>query len=542
MADRPYKIKGINDDDELLYIGSLFRHSYSTDWHLQVRFKKSDKRSVLASLIPDLVVGRTYNTTGEITVTEQSEQFTWSKIVGNRSGIQLNLESVAGVNRYERYFLLKNGDEYLAFPQLELARVLFIQNSKMFHYTLEPIALGIDFQYYQPSKDILIIEVCDSAQLSKSQFERLFNPNKFAYTLRDTEGNNSFLSINKSFLENRRDYKDEDGRLSTWWKFSFSAPKLKGSVLTISTHESTGIHNLKKVRVVTEIQSITNVPHSLPQDITYISKKWLKTSVANVSDNDNSSGITTPDYYEIDDQQSASSFLPEKIVRSHGNNEFSLEPKRQAKTLTAKSKLKLIAKDVDGSDVEISEAQIASTDLRSLLGSATPVVTSTNTSDEIDSSAFVAFESMVNIIKQHRNLELTEYSVRRLHKVGRSQNHWKKVGNRPRCAAVAHFRHAVNLSSYSLIEIDLTDFFPPRKLSTLLFKYDCLDEARLRVDPILSAFVAKSLKWPTKYFQDNHIKANFINHPQNLNVSISDSQGDLILNWAKNSVEKMRML
>lgn len=531
------------DNDELLFVGSLFRHSHSTDWHVQVRFKRSKKKSVLASLIPDLVVGRIYNPTSNVTITKKNEKFTWSKIVGNKTGKELNLESIADANRNERYFLLENDGEYLAFSQLELARVLFIQNSKMFHYTLEPISLGIDFQYYKPTEKNLIIEVCDSAQLTKSKFERLFNPTKLAYTLRDPKGNESFLSIKNNFLKYRFDHKDEDDRFSTWWRFGFDAPELDGSLLTISTHKSTGLHNRKKVKVVNEIQSITNIPHSLPQDISFISKKWLKTSVSEASDNGNNSTIIEPDHYEIDDQQSASSFLPEKIVQAQSNNEFSLDPARQAQTLSAKGKIRLIsndANDANDGDIEISDIQIANTELSALLGIASPVVTSANTSEKTDDSAFVAFESMVNLINKGTKLELAEYAVRKLHKVGRSRLQNKRVANIPRCAAVAYFRNSVNLKSYSLIEIDLTDYGGEKKLSTLLFKYNCLDEARIRVDAILSAFVANSLNWPRKYLKDNNIITYFIRHPIGLDVTLNDGQRDLIMVWAKNTVEKMK--
>lgn len=540
MADRPYKIKGVDNNDELLYIGSLFRHAYSTDWHLQVRFKKSEKKSVLASLLPDLVVGRTYNSTSEISTTSNTEDFTWNKIVGNKSGSELKIKNIGDAKRNERYFLLKNEDEYLAFPQLELARALFIENSKMFHYALEPISLGIDFKYYKPTQDNLIIEVCDSAQLTKNQFERVFNPNKLAFTLTDAKAHVAFLSINNNFLNYRFDKKEKGDRLSTWWRFGFDAPALNGSRLKVFTNELTGTFNHRRVRVINEILSITNIPHDLPQNIVFTSKKWLRTALTKVTDSDNDLAIVAPTHYEIDDQQSASSFLPEKIIRAQGNHEFSLDPIRQAKTLTAKGKIRLIFNDANDREVEISDVQLASTELPSILGDATPVVTSTNTSDEASSSAFIAFKSMIDLIQQHKHLELTEYAVRKLHKVGRSRLHKMKVGNSPRSVAIAHFSHSITLTSYSLVEIDVSD--TDKKLSTLIFKYNCLDQARMRLDPILSAFVAKSLSWPRKYLQENNIFADFITHPTGLNITAIDDQGDLIMIWANNTLKKMRAL
>lgn len=537
MADSKYKIKGIEENDELLYIGSLFRHAYSADWHIQVRFKKSQKKSVLASLISELVVGRIYNPTSEVTFAKCDETFFWSKIVGNKSGIDLKLTSIAKAKRNERYFLVKDDYAYIAIPQLELARALFLQNSKMFHYALEPISLGIDFQSYSPDEENLIIEVSESAQLSKYQFERIFNLNKLSYTLADRQGRDSFLSISSNFLKYRFDTTGDRKQVSTWWKFGFDVPNLTGSVLDVSTYESTGVHKGEKVRVVREIHSINKVPHSLPENIQFFSKKWLRTLTGNTSDDGCAPISLVPEEYEIDDQQSANSFLPERIVHTQGCNEFSLGPSRQAKTLTAKSKIRVIS---DDAEYEISGSELASTEIPSLLGTATPVVTSTNTSDKQDESTFLAFKNMVNLVHQDISLNLPEYTVRKLHKVGLSRVHRKKVSKILRCAAVAHFRDESSLESYSLIEIDLSDYGSQKSLSTLLFKYSCLDEARLRVDAILSAFVANSLNWPRQYFLDNHIKAGFINHPSGLEMVTSEEIQALIQKWANSVISKIQ--
>lgn len=191
----------MEDNDTLIYIGSLFRHEYSADWHVQVRFKKSNKRSVLASLLPDLVIGRTYNRTDESGTESPSKKIKWSRIVAHASGKELGLSPPKNLNRNERYFILSHGEVYLAIPQLELARVLFLQNSKMFHYAIDPVALGIDFQYFTPDQQNLLVEVNDSAQLSRSRFNQLFNQSKLAYTLCDDSGKKRFYQSKQAYLK-----------------------------------------------------------------------------------------------------------------------------------------------------------------------------------------------------------------------------------------------------------------------------------------------------------------------------------------------------
>ena len=539
MANSPYKIRGVEENDELLYVGLLFRHAYSADWHVQVRFKNSEKKSVLASLIPDLAVGRLYNSTNGAIPSKRSHIFYWSQIVANVTGTDLKLKKYGKSFRNERYYLLKNKAEYLAIPQLELARVLFLQNSKMFHYMIEPVALGIDFRLYNSDGKSLIIEVAETAQLTKSQFNRIFDHNKLAYTLGDDGGRDAFLSIYNNFQQFRSDLVGNNKQTTTWWAFGFSAPDLSNSLLKVLTHDSVGTYKTKRVKVVTEVQSITRVPHALPDDITFFCKNWLRTSLRDKSSADNSSASLIPESYEIDDEQTASSFLPEKIVQAQGVHEFSLEPFRQSKTLTAKGKIRVF---VDESEIDISGVEIASTDLPSLLGNATPVVISKNTNSEEDETAFEAFKAMVHYVEKISTLSLSECSARRLPKIGKSRLHRKFKGKSPRFAVVAHFREIDSLSSYTLIEIDLSDYLTERKLSTLLFKYSCLDEARARVDAILTALVEKSLSWPRSYFKNNHIEAGYIKHPTGLDVTLNGDQVELISSWAKQTINKMKQL
>ena len=140
---------------------------------------------------------------------------------------------------------------------------------------------------------------------------------------------------------------------------------------------------------------------------------------------------------------------------------------------------------------------------------------------------------MVQRVVQSNNFNLVSYEIRRLHKVGYSRIHKKKPGGGPRLAAIAHIKSASSLESYSLIEIDLSDFATKRSLSTLVFKYSCLDEARGRVDPILSALVAQSLHWPRDYFKTNKIRTMFINHEPGLSPLQTDGRDLKIKAWAE---------
>lgn len=536
LAEKQYKIKGLKDNDELLYIGLLFRTSHSADWRIQVRFKKSSIKSIPASLIPDLAVGRIYNAVDIEPKAKESLSFDWKGNVRKSSGEYLQLPPVGKITRYERYSIVEDNEGYLAIPQLELARVLFIQNSKMFHYALEPVALGIDFHSFRPDHKNLFIHVTPSAQLTKSQFERVFNPNKLAYTLADKNGVDSFLSISENFREFRYDTKEGNKEtFTTWWAFGFVPPELNGCSLTVTLQSCTGKYKSKDVRVVQEILAISNVPHLLPEKIHFISQEWLKASVRQQT-TDNSKEAVGVEHYEIDGEQSASSFLPEKIVQAKGNMEFSLHPKRSAATVSRNGKIRLVSPNAER---EVSGSQIATTDLPSILGTATPVVTSSNTSGPADISVFEGFRMMFEQVLKLVQLQHAGYEIKTLHKVGNSKRHLKKTDNSPRQAAIAHLRNPTTLESFTLIEIDLSDYVK-RPLSTLLFKYGCLDEARGRVDAILSALVAKSLKWPSDYLDANDITSKFVSHPPGFNANTSSTNAQLIKKWAKRTTDVLK--
>jgi hypothetical protein len=538
LAEKQYKIKRLEDNDELLFIGPLFRTSHSADWRIQVRFKKSPKKSVLASLIPDLAVGRLYNATHMEPNSHESLSFDWKGIVGNSSGEYLQLPQVDKLKRNERYFIVEDDDGYLAIPQLELARVLFIQNSKMFHYALEPVALGIDFHSFKPDHKNLLIHVTPSAQLTKSQFERVYNPNKLAYTLADKNGVDAFLSISKNFCQYRLDKKESNKEtFTTWWTFGFEPPTLNGCSLTVTLQSCTGQYKNSDVRVVQEILGISNVPHSLPENIHFFSQDWLKASVKQ-QPSDNDKDAVGVEHYEIDDEQSASSFLPEKIVQAKGNMEFSLQPKRSAATLSRNGKIRLLSQDTER---EVSGREIATTDLPSILGTLTPVVTSSNSSEPADISVFEGFKMMFEQVLEIMQFQHAGYEIKTLHKVGNSKLHRKKTDNSLRQAAIAHLRNPTTLESFTLIEIDRSDD-PNKSLSTLIFKYGCLDEARSRVDAILSAQVAKSLSWPRDYLQANDIKSEFVNHPTGFDPNTSSTDAKLVKRWARNTIDALQRI
>lgn len=538
MAGKKYKIKGVEDNDQLTYIGSLFRHAYSADWHVQVRFKKSQKRSVLASLLPDLAVGRTYNLTDAPKSKQKMTSFNWSNLVSKGTGEDLNLPAIPDIYRNEQYFVLEKKQSYLAIPQIELARVLFLQNSKLFHYALDSIALSIDFQSFQPDDKNLLIEINSTAQLSKNRFEQLFNLSKLAYTLFDKSGKASFLSIAQNLLKNRFDTTNKNGDLSTWWAFSFNVPKLNYSKLKASLYTSPNRWKGKTLHVVTEISSLTQVPNSLPENIHIFSRDWLKISVQQGKDDSTEQG-SSPEYFEVNDAEAANSFLPEKIIQSQGESVFELNPKRKIETLTTKKKIHLV---VDCIESDVADTESANTDLPTLLGTATPVVTSSNTEDEADKSAFDVFKSMVQAVDNVCSVSLVSYEIRRLHKVGSSRLQKLKNGGGPRFAAIAHFKSQSALESYSLIEIDLSDYGSKKPLSTLLFKYSCLDEARCRVDAILSALVGNSLQWPRAYFKSNKIVTAFIKHKPGLTSLSVDNANLKIGAWGTdvcNSINKI---
>lgn len=546
---KKYKIKGIEDNDELLYLGKLFRPPNKADWYIQVRFKNSEIKSVLASLIPDLAVGQQYNRTENAQSPTQITTFAWRKIVGNKSGVDLQLPPVDGIKRFERYLIVETNKGYVAIPQLELARILFLQNSKTFHYALEPTSLAIDFYTFTPDSENLIVQVNPTAQLTKGQFERIFNANKFAYTLADKAGRKAFLSINENFLKYRKSIKGKTASnrdtYTTWWTFGFDAPTLHGCVLSAKVLKYGGIFGQNPIQIVSEITSLSKVPHSLPETIRFVSRDWLTTTVKKSDDTKREEG-STPELYEIDDEQSASTFLPARIVESKSSSEFSLEPSRSANTLTKSGKIRLVVNDTER---EVSGSDIASTDLPDILGLAVPVSTSSNTSDMADVSVFDKFREMVNIIAQKPHFALAGFETKQLSKVGHSRVHLKKPNKAPRLAAIAHLRDTSTLESFTLIEIDLSDYIAgdncskdTKHLSTLLFKYGCLDEARSRVDPILLSLVDNSLNWPREFLTKNKIKSAFARHPPSLSSLPFSMSKQLIIKWANDTIKTINRI
>lgn len=504
---------------------------------IQVRFERSDKRSVPAALLPDLVVGRRYNLTQNVNDEEFdstvafSTDIEWSKIIGNKSGKELGLPQIdKSTFRNERYVLIHVDGKVYAFPQIELARVLFLQNSKMFHYAIDKVSLGIDFQYLKNDSENLVINVGEHVQLSKSYFESIFNKNKLAYTLHEKSGLKSFESISNNYIKYRF-YNNETSEL--WWTFGFNLPSLWGAQMGIRgiKHE----HNEQTYFIVEEIESIGRIPHKLPENIEFFSTRWKTSNVIpgdNLAINQNAQQT-----YVIDEGESASSFLPQNIVRSQTASQFSLEPSRNTKITTSKKKLLVTINKSDGEGTsEDEKEQTGSLGLRDILGNATPITTSSNSEDiDKESDFYKNFEGMVRAICEYSGCKLNHLDVIALPYVKGFKLY--KKGNRARCAGVAHLVSKSSLTTYTLIEIDISDK-PLRALSTLLLTFNSIDHARAVVISVLEGLVYKSLAWPTEYIDSEGMNSAKLTHPQKLDELSEAEKKRAFNNWAINVCKK----
>ena len=100
-----------------------------------------------------------------------------------------------------------------------------------------------------------------------------------------------------------------------------------------------------------------------------------------------------------------------------------------------------------------------------------------------------------------------------------------------------------------MIEIDLSDYIAAdncskdtKHLSTLVFKYGCLDEARSRVDPILLSLVDNSLNWPREFLKKNKIKSAFARHPPSLSSSPFNMNKQLVTKWANDTIKTINRI
>ncbi|MDO7085155.1 Tn7-like element transposition protein TnsE [Pseudocolwellia sp. AS88] len=542
MVDSAYKIKGVEENDQLLYIGGIFRFFGNSEWYVQVRFSKSKKKAVLASLIPDLCVGRYYNVTDIFDTQAKSKKIIikWSDVKARANGKTLGLNPINGLNRNEKYFLLQKKNAWLAIPQLELARSLFLQNNKMFGYALSPVALNIDFRRANVSQSNLMIEVMDSVQLSKGQFEKCFNATQLAYTLCDSSALSSFISIHENFRLKQNTSK-VDGCKVTWWNFCFNLPNLKKVKMELLLSEHISTYQGQNLYIANEIKSIIGIPHNLPVEIEFISQKWAKVSVSQSTLNEEK--LEVAGEFIIDDEQGASSFSPTKIISSNGIGTFSLSPNRSARTKSSKGKVRVIN---ESSEAEASGSELISTDLPTLLGSASAAIFVATTKDDNgdDKNIFDNFRSMLKKLCEESGLSLTELRIQKLRKIGRFKSHMKKDGTGIRKAAVAHLTNpSVNFETITLIEIDQSDFpntGSKKNISTLVFKFTHLDDARAKVETILDELIIQSIAWPRDFFKQNKISTQFVNHPKNYRIEKADI--DVIDRWVVNTQKKIEQL
>ncbi|GAC31723.1 hypothetical protein GPLA_0807 [Paraglaciecola polaris LMG 21857] len=525
----------------MLYIGGIFRFFGNSEWYIQVRFSKSKKKSVLASLIPDLCVGRFYNVPdisdakGKTALTRTN----WSNVKAVKSGKELALNPINGVNRSEKYFLLQKKDMWLAIPQLELARSLFFQNNKMFGYAQSPVALNVDFRRSNVSQSNLMIEVMDSAQLSKGQFEKCFNATQLAYTLCDSSALNSFLSVHENFRLKQKTSK-VGGCEVTWWNFGFNLPSLKGAKMEMMLSEHISTYQGQNLYVANEIKGITGIPHTLPLDIEFISQKWAKLAVSQSTLNEEK--LEVAGEFIIDDEQGASSFSQTKIISSHGIGTFSLSPNRSARTKSSKGKVRIIN---ETGEAEVSGSELINTDLPTLLGSASAAIFVATTEDDgDDKNIFDNFRSMLKKLCEESDLTLAELRIQKLRKIKGFKSHMKKDGTGTRKAAVAHLTSpSENFETITLIDVDQSDFptsGSKKSLSTLIFKFTHLDDARAKAETILDELVIKSLRWPRNSFKKNNISTQNANHPPYYWVRKVDD--DAIDRWVEKTKEKIQKL
>ena len=522
------RIQQLPENVRITGISSLLSKSQNyTEWLVGVFYRDKDNfwtkekpliKNLKFSNIPMLAKGRIYNADEATTYHYSKANFiipNFDKFSNSdKAYFEYNLDICYQNKTFEKV--------QVKLPKLELARILFFQNSYLATSALQERVLDLDFATEQDyGKNV--ITVLPHCTLGKTLFEDIGFRNKLSWLLLNTNIKNSYNSIYQNLAENKMN--DENDKNYEIWNFNFTLPPLHNLNFEIRG-------NLKdNILYVDEILSIRGINSGIIGEVIFEGDRFTQ-AVTTPSGAESSTQSNNKKEPSINDEAQANSDLSLQIIDTpqvvfEFANPIVSSIKRSR--VVNNPGVQMSSNNEENEESNLDDSTVA-TDEATTTGNA-PKGEFQNTADTTnrDTQYRQNFEALINSLEKI-DLDGLALESHELPKVPRCKLYKKSDGN-PRVLLVAKFQY--KNQPFMAFEIDITDL-ENKRISTLIVR----DNHENRdFDDLLEEIVRTSLKWSKIPFTQ---KVN-LHHPKDFYDGVSNTQ-DMIDGWANRIEQALEQL
>lgn len=528
MSKHKARFKKLGDNYKILGLGGLFRSNGNKSWAINVDFNGGISQSMQFSNIPVLARKRILNPTQQyntaagrhINFTIENAQ-TWE--IAKASDCPAYKAHRHGRDENQLCFIVRNGNNRIFIPQLEMARVLFYHDPFLARLSLQNNALAEDFIIGSGDFGRPLIVVREGAEYPMYYFNRDDNRRFLSWVLLDRAARKSFESIGTYLTNNqyqKNDYKH--------WNFQFTPPPLSGTEV-----EANGWEDINSATsFVWQISKLYNLPSTMRWAIDFFHPGYERQVGGKPTKGGGNVG-EAPEQFELDDDELSdtdkatmdlmSDLVTVSFKTPHITNRVSSKTK-SVKNITAEGGDEVLNNDLSPNEKEESS---------DLPGGAWNNLDDQTDDEHLYMRRFNSFFKMVDCLVAQHGFKLVSKETRKLPKLGDGKKHWMTDTQNPRCLAIVELRFGNRF--YTLLEIDTSD--GAAKLSTMLLQ-STSGWVSDNEKQILQRIMKKSLGWPTDYFKDQLGEKTYIPipHPQSkhsgvLPPEVIEPWAQRIVNW-----------
>ncbi len=579
------RLADFGENVTICHVGKLLRKSAQDNaevnhaWLLDVKgYPVQKKKTTSFSNLPFLARGHVLNATQASSLkpnfrfsVDSTEQFEEIRLTSY--GGRLYPES-SYIDRQESelwgYRTFFKGTK-LIFPQLEMARALFLNTTYLTRQSMGTALIDLEFdrQFDEVTRH-LQIHFTKANKFSPSAMENSKVRKMLSWLLFQPDAIKSYKSIYRHYVQERV---FEGG----WemWQFRFDLPGLSGWEMTLRGRYLEGNERQFFVEEITGLKNATK----MPRKVTFTGEMFDKPELVegarvNVKEGEKGSGgdgkpitASTSESTEVDDEQGSSDLAnPVVFVLQSEGMTFSnaFEARIEADVKGKRSDGTAGEVDVEKRNRSAGEELEASCSTHEATSNGTGRQAETMPEEQDGAqdegsepledengqgasagggTTFAAFDKMVSLLQKKYSWELEQENVFALDKVGRSRLHCLKTTGKPRQVKVVRLSKKTDdgLFNVRLLELDTTDGV--KAISTKVLQQDDQEKWQNILDSLKAQLVKKSITWPNDILNSackNKVKS--LIHPHCVDSNINNILKEDIERWADRADEEMSIV
>lgn len=560
------RMSGFEEDVVISHVGLLLRKAakdntgINQSWLLDVKgYPIQNKRTTLFSNLPFLIRGHAINATREcdlksnfdlsIDSTRQFEEVPLSNYAGRLYPKSRYIDDRESSLWGYRFFI--KGTE-LIFPQLEMARALFLNTAYLTRKSMGTALIDLEFdRQFDELTHHLNIHLTKANNFSVSALDSRQVRQMLAWLLFQPDALRSYQSIYRHYVQERQFEGDWEK-----WAFRFDLPNLSGWKMSLrGRYIEGGRHQF----FVEEISGVVNAS-PMPRRVTFSGEMFKEFELVegprvnlqegrNDGVNGSSNNAPPIDDTEIDDTTEPNEQATPVIFNlpMQGMSFLnSFDSQIVAETTIKRSDGTFGEVDVErpGSATGEENGTASSTNEATFHGTgrqAELIPKEQTQNEELEQKAnantestFAAFDKMVSLLQKRYKWEVEEESVFELAKVGRSRLHRLKTTGHPRKMKAYLLSKKVELGWFyvRLVEVDTTDGV--KALSTKILQQDTVEKWEKALDDLKSLIVKKSITWPSDILGSVYgNKVRSLKHPHCSESTINGISPEEVERWVE---------